>query len=151
MDQTNISNALPDPAFQSEFYRDIPTKRLVAWIADVIVIFLITVLLVPLTAFTAIFYFPFLFAAVSFVYRVATIASGSATWGMRFVAIELRSREGARFDLSLALLHTIGYAISVSMVFVQIISVILMLTSARKQGLTDMIMGSVVINRAAQS
>jgi len=151
MYQGDANNSLPDPDHQAEFYQDIPTKRLVAWVADVVVIFVVTVLIIPFTAFTALFFYPFLWMVVSFVYRVVTMASGSATLGMRFVAIEFRTRRGERFDLTMAALHTLGYMVSVSMVAPQIISIVLMLTSARKQGLTDMVLGSVAINRAAQS
>lgn len=48
--------ALPDPDYQAEFYQDVPTKRLIAWIADTIVIVLISLLIVPFTAFTGLFF-----------------------------------------------------------------------------------------------
>ena len=74
---------LPDPVTAPEFYADVASKRLIAWIVDTVLIILITVLLVPLTAFTALFYFPFLAMIVSLVYRIVTIANRSATPGMR--------------------------------------------------------------------
>ncbi|SEO24780.1 RDD family protein [Salinihabitans flavidus] len=143
-------HTLPDPEIQPEFYADIPVKRLVAWVADMIVIIVICVLIVPLTAFTGIFFFPFLVLVVGFAYRVVTLANGSATWGMRLVAIEMRATDGTRFDLSKALLHTLGYSISFTLPILQFISIVLMLTSARAQGLTDHMMGTVAINRAAR-
>lgn len=49
----------------------------------------------------------------------------------------------------MAALHTLGYTISVSMVFPQAIPIILMLTPARSQGLTDIVLGTTALNRAA--
>ena len=144
------SFALPDPETQSEFYADVPTKRLIAWVVDVVLIALVCVVILPFTAFTGIFFFPFLMAVVGFIYRVVTLASGSATWGMRLVSIEMRRQTGDKFDFASALLHTIGFYVSVAMAPLQLISIVLMLTSARAQGLTDHVMGSVAINRAAR-
>ncbi|MGX9350054.1 RDD family protein [Shimia sp. W99] len=144
------SFALPDPETQSEFYADVPTKRLIAWVVDVVLIALVCVVILPFTAFTGIFFFPALMAVVGFVYRVVTLASGSATWGMRLVSIEMRRQTGDKFDFASALLHTIGFYFSVAMAPLQLISIVLMLTSARAQGLTDHVMGSVAINRAAR-
>ena len=137
----------PDPETQPQFYDGIPVKRLVAWLADTVVIFLICLLIIPLTAFIGIFFFPLLFMCVGFVYRVATLANGSATWGMRLMAMELRTANDRLFDLSTAFLHTLGYSLSLTVVPVQILSIILMLTSERKQGLTDMVLGTVPLNR----
>ncbi|WP_204114031.1 RDD family protein [Shimia biformata] len=148
MTQTDFR--LPDPATQPEFYADVPTKRLIAWIIDMVVIVAICALIVPFTAFTGLFFFPLLVLVVGFIYRVVTMASGSATWGMRLVSIEFRTQFGDRFDLSSAFLHTLGYSVSISIPILQVISVILMLTSARGQGLTDHVMGSVAINRTAR-
>lgn len=140
-------HALPDPEMQSEFYADTPTKRLIAWIIDMIIISVMCVAILPFTAFTGIFFFPFLILVVGFAYRVVTLANGSATLGMRLLAIEFRTRHGDKFSLGEAFLHTLGYSVSMSMLLLQIISIVLMLTSARKQGLTDMIIGTVVINK----
>jgi uncharacterized RDD family membrane protein YckC len=140
---------LPDPDTKPEFYTDVASKRLIAWIADTILIVLICALIVPFTAFTALFFLPLLGLVVSLIYRIVTIANWSATPGMRLVALEFRCHDGHRFDLSMAALHTLGYTVSVSMVFPQVISVILMLTSARGQGLTDMVLGTAALNRAA--
>lgn len=147
---TARSYTLPDPETQPAFYADIPAKRFIAWILDTILISLLCVLILPFTAFTGVFFFPFLMLVVGFIYRVLTLAGGSATWGMRLVGIEFRAQSGERFDFGAALLHTIGYSISVAMPLLQVISIVLMLASAKKQGLTDHIMGSVAINRTAR-
>ena len=103
---------LPDPESQPEFYADVPAKRLVAFVVDTLVILALSLLVVPFTAFTGLFFFPVLMAVIGFAYRVVTLAQGSATWGMRLVAIEFRARDGGRFDLGLAFAHTLGLTVS---------------------------------------
>jgi uncharacterized RDD family membrane protein YckC len=141
---------LPDPDRHAEFYAGVPTKRALAWLADMVLIGVVTAIIVPFTAFTALFFLPFLFLVVGFVYRTLTLAGGSATWGMRLMAIELRDFRGQRFDLATAILHTLGYTVSIGMVAPQVLSAALMLLTPRAQGLTDLLMGSVAINRAAR-
>ncbi|UWR20934.1 RDD family protein [Sulfitobacter sp. S190] len=137
----------PDPDTDAHFYDGTPTKRLIAWLIDMAVIACFTLLAVILTAFTGLFILPILFLCISFAYRVITIANGSATWGMRLVSLELRTHDDQRFDLGYALLHTLGYTISVAMPLLQLISVVLMCTTERRQGLTDLVMGTVALNR----
>jgi len=151
MAATDTFWGLPDPGLKPEFYADVPTKRLFAWLVDTAIIALLCLLIIPFTAFTALFFLPLLYLVVGFVYRTITLASGSATPGMRLMAVEFRARDGQKFDLQLAALHTLGYSISVAMAPAQIVSVALMLTTARGQGLTDMVLGTVAINRASRA
>ncbi|WP_224823597.1 RDD family protein [Cognatishimia sp. MH4019] len=141
--------ALPDPHYQAEFYADTPVKRLIAWIVDAFVIFAMTFAVSLLTLGIGFFLFFGIFMVLGFAYRVITLANGSATWGMRLVAIELRTADGARFSLLPAFLHTLGYSVSIGMPLLQLVSIVLMLTTERRQGLTDMVLGTVAINRAA--
>jgi uncharacterized RDD family membrane protein YckC len=145
-----MTQALPDPTYQAEFYADVPMKRGLAWIVDTIIIALITLLIVPFTAFTALFFLPLLYVTVSFLYRVWTLTGRSATLGMRLLSIEFRSRQGERFDLGLALAHTVGYTLTIATLLPQLFSILLMLTSSRGQGLTDHVLGTVAINRASR-
>lgn len=147
---TYTSYAQPDPHSQPEFYADTPVKRLIAWLIDTVLVMLLALLAVPFTAFTAIFFFPLFFFVVGFAYRVVSLANGSATIGMRLAAIELRDRDGQRFGLQQAALHTLGYTVSMAFPVLQVISIVLMLTTARAQGLSDHVLGSVMINRAAR-
>lgn len=141
--------ALPDPAAQPEFYDGAALKRGIAWVIDVTIVALLVVPVVVLTAFIGLFFLPFLYAAISFAYRVLTIAAGSATWGMRLMAIELRDAAGRRLDLGQAFLHTLGYTVSWAFAPLQVISVILMLATERGQGLSDHVMGTTAMNRRA--
>lgn len=140
---------LPDPHAQPEFYRDVNTKRFLAWVVDVILITLLTLLLSVFTLFTALFIFPLVYAGISFAYRWLTLAGGSATPGMRLMALELRQADGERLDATTAFLHTAGYFVSVAVFPAQLISVGMMLLSERRQGLTDMLLGTVALNRRA--
>lgn len=140
---------LPDPDTQPEFYADVAAKRLVAFIVDTVVILVLSLLVVPFTAFTGLFFFPVLMAVIGFAYRVVTITRASATWGMWLVAIEFRAADGRRFDLGLAFAHTLGLTISFALPLLQVASVVLMLTQPRGQGLSDLALGSVAINRRA--
>ncbi len=148
---TNETWALPDPHYQPEFYADVPMKRLIAWVIDTVLIVLIVILIVPFTAFTGLFFLPLLTFFVSFAYRVVTLSNGAATLGMRFTAIEFRNAHGARINSSEAFLHTLGYTLSFAIPIVQFGSIILMSTSERGQGLTDMALGTVALNRRARS
>lgn len=142
-------SSLPDPRTQAAFYADVPFKRLIAFFLDVLIIFALTLGFVILTLGFGVLIFALAFAVIGFLYRVGTIAAGSATWGMRLMAIELRNLQGSKLSGSEALLHTIAFYISFGVFPVQIISAVLMLTTARGQGLTDMLFGTVALNRKA--
>ena len=90
---------LPHPDTHGEFYADVPTKRFLAWLVDSVLILLLTLLAIPLTAFTGLFFFPFLWLTVSAVYRIASLSRSSATPGMRLMAIEIRNGRVVRLDL----------------------------------------------------
>lgn len=137
----------PDPDTQPQFYDGIPTKRLLAWVVDVLVTAALTLLVLPFTAFTGLFFLPLLYSVLGFSYRTVTLARGSATWGMRLMAIELRTRDDRRFDLPTSFFHTLGYTLSMAMPLIQLASVVMMLASDRRQGLTDHVLGTVAVNR----
>ena len=141
--------ATPDPQAQPDFYKDVPLKRLMAWAVDAILTIIACLVILPFTFFTAIFFFPLLFLVVGFVYRMVTLANGSATWGMRLFAIELRTSQGMPLDLGAAFCHTLGYTISWAVAPLQLISMVLMATTERGQGLSDHMVGTVMINRRA--
>lgn len=146
---TPTFTGLPDPHYNAEFYADIPVKRLLAWGIDTGVILLISLVAIPFTAFTALFFLPLLVTAIGFAYRTVTLANGSATLGMRLMAIEVRAPDGARLDLSLAFLHTLLYTLFFWSFVLQVLSIILILTGARRQALHDLALGTAVVNRAA--
>ncbi|EIE51875.1 hypothetical protein AL036_07520 [Salipiger aestuarii] len=140
---------LPDPVTQRGFYDSVAIKRGLAWVVDSIIVALLVLVALVFTAFLGAFVFFALWMVISFAYRVITLASGSATWGMRLMAIEFRDWRGQRFDLPQAFLHTLGYMVSVSMAPLQLISIVCMIATERGQGLTDLLLGTTALNRRA--
>ncbi len=139
----------PDPEMQPQFYDAVPTKRLLAWLIDTVIIAVLTMVVVPFTLFIGLFFLPFLFLVLGFAYRVVTLSRSSATWGMQLMAIEFRTRDDKRFDPSIAFLHTLGFTISIAVFPAQLVSIVMMLSTERRQGLSDMILGTVALNRRA--
>ncbi len=142
-------DGLPDPETEAAFYDGVPTKRFLAWIVDVALIAFMTLLVIPFTAFTGLFFLPLLYAMIGFLYRWVTLARGSATWGMRLSAVEIRRADGARLDPVTAFCHVAGYTVSVALFPLQLISIGLMLITPAAQGLTDLVLGTAGVRRAA--
>lgn len=138
---------LPDPVMQPDFYANVTIKRGVAWVIDTVIILALLVPVVVMSAFLGLLILPFLYLVTGFVYRVATLAGRSATWGMRVMAIEFRDHRGAHFDVGQAFLHTLGFTLSMAFFPVQLVSIAMMCISERGQGLTDMVLGTVALNR----
>ena len=143
------ASGLPDPDYHAEFYDDVPAKRLIAWVIDILIISLLVGFATMIGLFLPLLFLPFLYFCVSFLYRWVTIASRSATLGMRMMAIELRNADGHKLDGGQAFLHTAGYAFSVVTVPLQLISIVMMLVTPRRQGLTDTVLGTAAVNRRA--
>ena len=69
---------------------------------------------------------------------------------MRLMAIELRDASGQRLDNGQALLHTLGYTVQWAVPILQVVSVVMMLVTERGQSLTDMVLGTVALNRRSE-
>lgn len=143
---TMSSEYAPHLDYDPERYEGVAIKRGIAWVFDVVMIALLCALVLPFTAFTGIFFFPFLMLVVGFIYRWFTLASGSSTWGMRLMGIRFRDHRGAPLSSGLALAHTLGYSVSITVAPLQLISIILMLVTQRGQGLTDLVLGTEAVN-----
>jgi uncharacterized RDD family membrane protein YckC len=146
---TTPLHGLPDPAREPQFYAGVTVKRGLAWVVDACVTFAICLLVLPFTAFTALFWFPVLWLIVGFLYRWATLARGSATWGMRLMAVTLRDRDGGPLDTPTAFAHVLGYSVSMAVFPLQLVSIAVMIALGRGQGLTDLALGTAAINRPA--
>ncbi len=144
---TMPATALPDPARQPEFYSGVLVKRGLAWVVDLAVITLLTVLAGVLTLTVGFFLWPLFFVGIGLLYRIATLAAGSATLGMRLMGIELRGHDGDRLDPLQAALHVGGYYLSVAFFVPILVSIGAMFLTDRRQGLTDMLLGTAAINR----
>lgn len=142
-----MSSSLPDPDYDHVYYDGVPAKRLFAWVVDVIIVTAITFVLGLVTLSLLWWVWPMVYIAVAFLYRTGTIATGSATLGMRLMNIELHGPTGARFSGGEAIVHTLTYLVCSGFVILQLISVAMMGFGARHQGLHDMLIGSTAINR----
>ncbi len=142
-------SALPDPHAAPEFYDGVIAKRVLAWVVDIVLVTVLTLVAGVLTLTVGFFLWPLFFLAIGALYRVATIANRSATWGMRLMGIELRGHDGRRLDTLQALLHVSGYYASMIFVFPILASAASMVLTGRRQTLTDMVLGSAAINRPA--
>lgn len=92
---------IPDPAAQPEFCADVPGKRFMAWVLDTIIIVSMTLVACLLTLGIGFFVFLGVMTLVGLAYRIVTIANGSATWGMRIAAVEMRDSQGQPMNLML--------------------------------------------------
>ena len=137
---------LPHPDAQPEFYEDVVLKRFFAWIVDVLIISAITAVATVFSLFTALFVLPFFYAAIGFLYRWLGLSRHSATIGMRFMSLEFRKPDGEDFDGPTAFLHTVGYYASVAVFPAQLVSIAMMLMTERRQGLTDWVLGTALLN-----
>ena len=144
-----FTTAYPDPATQSHFYADVAMKRAFAWVFDTVLIALVVALLVLLTGFLALYFLGGLYLVINFLYRWTGLARKSATMGMRLMGLEFRNGQGLVLETGVAFAHTLFYALSVAFVVPQIISVVMMGTTRRGQGLSDTVLGTVLINRSA--
>jgi len=142
---------LPDPDYDHAFYDGVPAKRLFAWVIDVILIAVVSLVLGLLTLTVLLWIWPILYLTVSFLYRSATIGTGSATLGMRLMNIELRNGLGHRLSGGEAVIHTGLYLFLSASVILQLVSIGLIAASRRHQGLHDHILGSAAINRPSGS
>ena len=141
----------PDPVAQSWFYADVLPKRAMAWVFDSVLIALLVAVVVPLTGFLALFFLGGLYVAISFLYRWIGLARRSATFGMRLMGVEFRDADGLRMTAGLGFAHTLFYALSVAFVVPQVISVLMMVFGKRGQGLSDVVLGTVLVNRHAMN
>lgn len=138
--------SLPDPITQPEFYQGTAVKRFLAWMMDLVVIFLISAVLATLPLFIGWFFFPLIFLAVQLIYCIASLSRHSATPGMRMMNLELRGNTGGYMQPGEAAVHTIAYVVSMGFVIPQLITLALIAISPKGQGLHDLLVGATVIN-----
>ena len=81
-------------------------------------------------------------------YKAATLSMGSATPGMRIMAIELRHESSHRLDFITSVFHTIGLYVSYAFVLVQLLSIGLIVMRDDRKSLPDMVIGTVMVDRA---
>ena len=139
--------SLPHPEDDPAFYDHLIAKRFLAWVIDLLVTALLTLLVIVLTLGLAALVFPLVWAVIAVAYRTVMLTRYGATVGMLVAAIRLRRLDGSRPDPTLCLWHSAIYAGTMAFVVPQVASVALMLTTPYKQGLNDWLLGTTLVNR----
>lgn len=141
-----------DPVRQPELFDGILSKRIVAFIVDAVLIVLLMVpaalmilILGLLTLGIAWLLFPVLFAIVALGYCALTLGGrASATPGMAFVGVEMRTWNGQRLFPLLAMMHALIFWFSCGILTPLVLLVGLF--TARRQLLHDLLLGVVALN-----
>jgi uncharacterized RDD family membrane protein YckC len=144
-----------DPNAYPEVYDGVLSKRVVAFVADAIIIVLLMIpaalvvfVLGIITLGIGWFLYGALFAIVALGYVALTLGGiNSATVGMRWAGIEMRTWNGGPSFPTLAVLHALIFWFSVALLTPLILLVGLFTT--RRQLLHDLLLGTVVVNSAA--
>ena len=143
-----------DPELHPELYEGVPPKRIIAFIIDAIIVFLLmipAVLVVLVLGLITLglgwLLLPPLFAIVALGYVALTLGSPrSATLGMRAMGIEMRTGTGTTIYPVLAAVHALLFWVSVSLLTPLILLVALF--STRQRLLHDILLGTVMLNSA---
>ncbi|MCB1502814.1 MAG: RDD family protein [Bauldia sp.] len=144
-----------DPVAQPDMYEGILSKRVVAFVADAIIIVFLMIpaaLVVFIVGIVTLgigwLLYGALFAIVALGYVALTLGGpNSATIGMRWAGIELRTWNGGPCFAALAVLHALLFWFSVGLLTPLVLLVGLF--TARRQLLHDLLLGTVMVNSAA--
>ena len=149
-----------DPAANPELFIDVPARRVVAFVID-LVILAIPVALASMFIFAAGiitlglgFFLYFLLPPMTVLWGLAyyglTLGSAhSATIGMRVMDLEMRTWYGAPAYFVLGAVHAVAFWVSVSMLTPLILLVCFF--NDRRRLLHDIVLGAVVINNEARA
>jgi uncharacterized RDD family membrane protein YckC len=131
-------------------FRDVLTRRVLAYLLDLVFIAIIGTLLGMLLTFLTILSFGLLsvlfvtLPAVGVLYGALTIGgSNSATWGMRLVSLTVRRTDGGRPDFAQALIFSLLFYATVALTSWLILLVALL--TPRKRALHDLLSGLVIL------
>jgi uncharacterized RDD family membrane protein YckC len=140
-----------DPAAHPERYDGVRSRRIFAFLIDAAVILflmlVVSLVIATLGVFTfglGWFMFPLVWPVVPLIYSVLTLGGRhSATPGMRFAGIAMRTRHGELLNPFLALLHALGFWFSVA--FLTPFILLVALFTPRKQLLHDLALDVVAV------
>lgn len=147
-----------DPRLYPELFASVRTRRIFAFLIDVVLILLLTgaaalfvFVLGVLTLGLGWLLFAVLWPGVAILYYLVAFAgSGSATPGMRAMGLELRLWYGARAYALLGVMHAVLFYVSVTVLTPLVLLVSLF--SERGRLLHDFVLGTVVVDaRAAEA
>jgi uncharacterized RDD family membrane protein YckC len=150
----DLDRRFAEPTLHPERYEGVRTRRTFAFLVDAAVILflmLVASLVIAVLGIVTLglgwLLFPAVWPVVAILYTVLTLGGPrSATPGMRFTGIEMRTVRGERLDYGLALLHTFGFWLSVT--FLTPLILVVALFTARKQLLHDLVIGTVAVRSA---
>jgi uncharacterized RDD family membrane protein YckC len=140
-----------DPAVHPERYDGVRSRRVFAFLVDaavlVFLMLLASLVVATLGVFTLGFgwlLFPLVWPVVPITYSVLTLGGRhSATPGMRFAGIGMRTAQGEPMNPLLALIHALGFWFTVTLLTPFILLVALL--NPRKQLLHDLALGTVAV------
>ena len=142
-----------DQMTEDRFLAGVRTRRMMAFVVDVVILAVLTFLVGVLVFFLGILtlglgwlLYAILWPAVALLYYAFTLGGpNSATPGMRAFGLEARMLDGARMTPVLALIHAVLFYASISVLTPFILLVALI--SDRKRLLHDIVLGAIVVNR----
>jgi len=149
-----------DPLTQPELFRGVLTRRVFAFLIDLVVLavpLILAVIFIFLLGFVTFFLGWTLFALLSplsivwaIVYYGASIGGQhSATIGMRMMDLELRTWYGARGYFVLGATHAVLFWVTLS--FLTPLVLLIGLFGRRRQLLHDIVLGTVIINSSVRT
>lgn len=155
---SDLSSAQPmvdRPFDRPDLYAGVRRRRMVAFLFDVVMIFVLTLIGAVVVFFLGLFtlglgWFAYLFLwqGVALVYAAATLGGPrSATPGMRALGLEMRVWNGGAGYPLLAVAHSLLFYLSISFLtpFVLLVGLI----DTRKRLLHDLVLGTVVVDAEA--
>jgi uncharacterized RDD family membrane protein YckC len=140
-----------DPAVHPERYAGVRTRRIFAFLIDAAVVLFLMLVAYLVILILGIFtlgllwlLLPAVWPVLAILYSVLSVGgANSATPGMRFMGIEVRTLRGERLDYGLALLHALGFWFSIG--FLTPFVLLVALFTERKQLLHDLVLGTVAV------
>ncbi|WP_321503198.1 RDD family protein [Breoghania sp.] len=144
-----------DPLKYMALFEGVRTKRILAFVIDVMAILFFTFLAGIAVFFLGIFTlgigwlaYAFLWQGVAILYSAFTLGGpSSATPGMRAFGLQLRLDDGSRPTPLVAIAHVVLFWISMGMITPLVL--VVSLFSDKKRLLHDIIVGGIVVNTAA--
>jgi len=146
--------ALPDPANAPELFDGILTRRVFAWLIDVIAMSALLLLASIVGVILGFFTWglgwaalPIALPAIIIVYYAATLGSSHrATLGMRMMDIVLTPTQGRPMDGPVAIIHAVLFWVSFWISWP--VSLAVALFTPRRQMAHDLIMGVMMVRRS---
>lgn len=141
-----------DPLARPELYDGVLSRRLLAFVADAVLVGVITLFVFVVNFFFGILtlglswlLYPVLFPLVALGYNALTLGGqASATPGMRLFGLEMRVWDGQRLYPLLAALHAVLFWVSVSLLTPLVLLVGLF--NDRRRLLHDIVLGTVLVD-----